>query len=83
MLNELLRVLHADRIAPDDANTHRVQQIAPRSIARATLARLRQLGPAAIELAFAVAVLGKSAELRYAAALAGLDEAARSRQLTR
>ncbi|MDP8910412.1 MAG: AAA family ATPase, partial [Chloroflexota bacterium] len=78
LLNELLRALHADGIAPEDANAHRVEHIAPRTIARATLARLRQLGPAANALAFAAAVLGKSAELRYAAALAGLDEAGAS-----
>jgi len=74
LLDELLRALHSDGIVPDDASTRRVQLIAPRTIARATLARLRRLGPAANALAFAVAVLGKSADLRYAAALAGLDE---------
>jgi len=74
LLNELLRALEADCIAPDDESTRRVEQIAPKTIARATLARLRRLGPAANELAFAAAVLGKSADLRHAAALAGLED---------
>ncbi|HVF79491.1 MAG TPA: AAA family ATPase [Solirubrobacteraceae bacterium] len=73
LLEELARALQADGIVPDDANTAGVAQIVPRSIARATLARLRRLGPAAGELAFAVAVLGASAELRHAAELARLD----------
>jgi len=73
LLGELVRALQADGVAADDTSTARVTQIAPRSIARATLARLRQLGPAARQLAFAVAVLGASAELRHAAALADVD----------
>ncbi|MEA2193066.1 MAG: hypothetical protein QOI73_3187, partial [Solirubrobacteraceae bacterium] len=73
LLEELLRALDADGILPEDDNAARVEQIAPRTIARATLARLRRLGPQASELAFAVAVLGRSAELRHAAELAGLD----------
>ncbi|MDQ3677006.1 MAG: AAA family ATPase, partial [Actinomycetota bacterium] len=74
LLRELVRALDASGIVPDDDTaTTRIEQIAPTSIARATLARLRRLGPAAGELAFAVAVLGASAELRHAAALAQLD----------
>ena len=73
LLGELLRALDADGIAPDDTSTTRSRRSRRRSIARATLARLRRLGPAAGELAFAVAVLGASAELRHAAELAGLD----------
>jgi DNA-binding CsgD family transcriptional regulator len=73
LLGELLLALDADGIVPDDTSTTRIEQIAPTSIARATLARLRRLGPAAGELAFAVAVLGASAELRHAATLARLD----------
>ena len=73
LLRELLRALEADGIVPDDAGAARVAHIAPRAIARATLARLRRLGAAASELAFAVAVLGASADPRHAAALAQLD----------
>jgi DNA-binding CsgD family transcriptional regulator len=73
LLQELLRALQADGVAPDEAGCKRVTHIAPSAISRATLARLRRLGDAATRLAFATAVLGKSAELRHAAALAKLD----------
>jgi len=73
LLGELLRALQADGIVPDDSSTTRVAQIAPATIARATLARLRRLGPAASALAFAVAVLGARGELRHAAAIAELE----------
>ena len=72
LLGELLRALAADGLRPDDTSTARVAQIAPTTIARATLARMRRLGPSANALAFAVAVLGRSAGLRHAAALAEL-----------
>jgi DNA-binding CsgD family transcriptional regulator len=72
-LNELLRALEADSV-DGEVSTTRVDQIAPQTIARATLARLRGLGCAATDLSFAVAVLGTGGELRHAAALAGLDE---------
>ncbi|MDX6690941.1 MAG: hypothetical protein QOG15_2398 [Solirubrobacteraceae bacterium] len=73
LLGELVRALDADGIPSDDSSIARVEQIAPQSIARATLARLRRLGPQAGELAFAVAVLGARAQLRQAAALCELD----------
>ena len=73
-LGELLRALHSDGIAPDDTSTDRVDKIAPGAIARATLTRLQRLGADCTALAFAVAVLGTSAELRHAAALAELDD---------
>ena len=69
-----MRTLEDDGIAPDDANARCVEQMAPTSIARAGLARLRRLGATANELAVAVAVLGRRAELRRAAALAKLEE---------
>ena len=73
LLQELLRALQADGIAPEQESCERVAQIAPNTLSRAILARLRRLGSAATRLAFATAVLGKSAELRHAAALAQLD----------
>ncbi len=73
LLQELLRALQADGIAPDEDSCARVAQIAPGTVSRAILARLRRLGDPASQLAFAIAVLGKSAELRHAAALARLD----------
>ncbi|HVF78041.1 MAG TPA: AAA family ATPase, partial [Solirubrobacteraceae bacterium] len=73
LLQELLRALQADGITPDSTSCERVAQIAPGAISRAILARLRRLGRPATRLAFATAVLGKSAALRHAAALAELD----------
>jgi len=72
LLHELLRALQADAIVPEKESCERVAQIAPGTISRATLARLKRLGPDATRLAFATAVLGKSAALRHAAALARL-----------
>ena len=73
LLQELLRALQADGVAPDQQSCERVTHIAPSTISRATLARLRRLGDHATRLAFAIAVLGKSAEMRHAAALAEID----------
>ncbi|MDX6691468.1 MAG: hypothetical protein QOG15_2925 [Solirubrobacteraceae bacterium] len=73
LLQELLRALQADGVVPDEQGCERVMHIAPNTISRATLARLRRLGEPATRLAFAIAVLGKSAELRHAAALAELE----------
>lgn len=76
LLQELLRALRADGIAPEKESCERVAQIAPETISRAILARLRRLGGAATQLAFAIAVLGKSAELRHAAVLGDLEPGA-------
>lgn len=76
LLQELLRALQADGITPSRESCDAVAGIAPGTISRAILARLRRLGATATRLAFAVAVLGKSADLRHAAALADLDLAA-------
>jgi DNA-binding CsgD family transcriptional regulator/tetratricopeptide (TPR) repeat protein len=73
LLQELLRALRVEGIAPDSASCERVALIAPGAISRAILARLRRLGRPATRLAFATAVLGKNAQLRHAAALAELD----------
>jgi hypothetical protein len=73
LLQELLRALRADGTTPDEHNAARVAQMAPGTVGRAILARLRRLGDSATALAFATAVLGKSAELRHAATLARLD----------
>ena len=72
LLRELLRGVAAEGIAPQAGNAPRIARLAPQAISRALLARLRRLGGEATELAFAVAVLGASAELRRAAELAGL-----------
>ena len=57
----------------------RVEQIAPDDDQPRDARAAAAPGPDAMQLAFAIAVLGKSAELRHAAALAGLDLARRRR----
>ena len=73
LLRELMRALRADGIPPEKEQCERVARLAPDTISRAILAQLRRLGSAATGLACATAVLGKSAELRHAAALANLE----------
>jgi DNA-binding CsgD family transcriptional regulator len=74
LLVEALAALRADGIAPVSAQAPRVSSLHPDTISRAVLARLARLGPEAIRLARAVAVLGPAAELRRGALLAGLDQ---------
>ena len=76
LLAELVRTLADDGVVSDDAYARCVEQIAPATIVRDAVARLRRLDAAANALAFAVAVLGRGAQLCEAAALANLDEAA-------
>jgi DNA-binding CsgD family transcriptional regulator len=72
LLRELIQQLRADGIGPDEEAAARVAALGPRSVARAVALRVAQLGPAAGELARAAAVLGDGAQLRHAAALAGV-----------
>jgi DNA-binding CsgD family transcriptional regulator len=73
LLRELLTALASERGGPGRGLASRVSGLGPVSVSRAVLPRLARMGPGAVELARAVAVLGASAELRHAAALAGLD----------
>jgi DNA-binding CsgD family transcriptional regulator len=72
LLRELVQQLHADAIRPGQEAADRVAALGPRSVARAVALRVARLGPAAGELARAAAVLGDGAQLRHAAALAGM-----------
>jgi len=72
LLRELAASLRADGIGPGDEAADRVAGLGPRSVARAVALRVARLGPAAGELARAVAILGDGAQLRRAAALAGV-----------
>jgi len=78
LLGALLDELAAERIAPSSANAPRLVGVRPKTVTRGLLARLARLGPDAGALARAVAVLG-SAELREAAALAGMELAGAAR----
>ena len=69
LLGELLRALAEH---PEAVAVERVRALGPERVAEAVVRRLRRLGPGALRLADAVAVLDVDAELRHAAALAGL-----------
>lgn len=72
LMGELLAALSADRIAPTVENARRVGGIGPKTVASAVLVRISRLGPSAVALTEAIAVLG-GGELRQAAALAGIE----------
>ncbi|HEX8101295.1 MAG TPA: ATP-binding protein, partial [Solirubrobacteraceae bacterium] len=74
LLGELLAGLAAEGVRPDDAGRDRVRALGPAGVRRSAAARVRRISPAAACLAAAVAVLGPSADLREAAALAGIGE---------
>lgn len=78
LVQELLAEILVRGEIPSGGAAERLREIGPPAIARAVLPRLSSLGPHAAELAKAIAVLG-DAELRYAAALAELDEATAAR----
>ena len=72
---ELALAAAAEGIAPGGRAGARIAELAPATVARATLPRIRRLGPVARALCRAIAVLNR-AELRTAAALAELDDRA-------
>src|SRR5215468_7366931 len=72
LLRELAASLRADGIGPGEEAADQVAALGPRSVARAVALRVARLDPAAGELARAAAILGDGAQLRHAAALAGV-----------
>ncbi len=80
-LRELLGALSAAGVVPSAAAADAVQAVGPAAVSRFVLHRLAVLGPAATELARAVAVLGDDSEPRLAGRVSGLSgESARSRR---
>src|SRR6185369_8959950 len=75
-LRELLWTLEADGIEPSDEAAARLAEIAPETVAKSVLRRLRPLPEPALSLARTVAILGSGAEPRLSARLADLDEVA-------
>src|SRR4051794_25714138 len=69
----LLDTIRGENLAPSAATAPRVHEIGPEPVTRAVSLRLSRLPSEASVLARAVAVLGGRAELRHAAALAGLE----------
>lgn len=74
LLAEALTALRANGIHPVAAEIGRLDTLRPDNISRALLVRLARLGPDAVRLARAVAVLGPDAMLWHAASLADLEE---------
>jgi DNA-binding CsgD family transcriptional regulator len=73
-LRELLSALNAAGVAPTAAAATEVQVVGPAAVSRFVLHRLAALGPAATELARAVAVLGDDSDLPLAGRVSGLSE---------
>jgi predicted ATPase len=73
-LRELLLALKTAGVVPSAAAAGAVQVVGPAAVRRFVLHRLAALGPAAAELARAVAVFGDGIELPLAAGVAGLSE---------
>lgn len=73
LVHELLRTIRAEALPTDAAGARAVGRLGSDRIGRAVLVRLHRLSPAAVELARAVAVLGRCDSLTVAAALAELD----------
>jgi DNA-binding CsgD family transcriptional regulator len=78
-LRELLGALDAAGVEPSAGAASEVQAVGPAAVSRFVLHRLATLGPAASELARAVAALGDDTELQLAGRVSGLSkEAARA-----
>lgn len=78
-LRELLSALDAAGVVPSAGAASEVQAVGPAAVSRFVLHRLATLGPAASELARAVAVLGDDSELQLAGRVSGLSgDAARA-----
>jgi class 3 adenylate cyclase/DNA-binding CsgD family transcriptional regulator len=78
LVRELANAVAAEDVAPTAANASRVRDLGGQAVSRAVSLRLAQLSAEARRVAQAVAMLGDDAELRHAAALAGLSVATAS-----
>ena len=76
-LTELLRAAEPERPAAGRAGSGELLAGGLEGIARQVITRVRGLGPDALGLAQALAVLGDGCELRHAAAIAGVDDGRR------
>ncbi len=75
LMAELLREVASQRVSPTADHAARVSELGANGVSAVVLLRLARLPPAARELARAVAVLGDTANLSLAGALAGLVKA--------
>jgi DNA-binding CsgD family transcriptional regulator len=76
VLHDLLSELRIEGIAPTTSAAADVVNVTPKTVSRTVLLRLARLPREALRLAQATAVLGDGADLRDAAALAGIDTSA-------
>jgi len=76
LLNELLKVLVADRVPPDAGHVHVVTELGPRAASRAVLLRLTRLSEDAQQVARTISVLGEGPDIALAAEFADLNPAA-------
>ncbi len=75
-VRELLVAARTERLTGGDDSVVALRALASSAVGASVLGRLARMGPAAAELARAVAVLGSRHEVAVAAELAGLDPAA-------
>ena len=73
LLEELIRTVAAEQVAPSARSVDVLERLAPDAVARSVKLRLARLPAEAAALARAVAVLGDGADGRHAAALAGIE----------
>lgn len=74
LVRELVGAALAERLEATAEGARRVGELAPERVARLVLRRVAPLGPRALALAQALALLGDSADLREAAEVAGLPQ---------
>ena len=78
LMRELIREVSSERVAPTAEHAARVEALGSHGVSAVVLLRLARLPTGARELARAVAVLGDTANLSLAGALAGLADGAAS-----
>jgi DNA-binding CsgD family transcriptional regulator len=78
-LRELVGAVKDSRLAPTADAAATVTAVGPPAVSRFVIRRLERLGPTAVELARAAAVLGDAGDLALAARAAGLKPAAARR----
>lgn len=74
LVRELVGAALAERVDATAEGARRVGELAPERVARLVLRRVAPLGPRALALAQALAVLGDAADLAEAAEVAGLPQ---------
>ena len=79
LVHELLRTIRQERLPTDASGAPLLRRLGSDRIGTAVLLRMHQLSPDSVELARAVAILGRGRSLSVAARLADLDDATAAR----